>query len=97
MPRFANRRDLSHRAIADALKAVGAKVVEGFDCDLYVAFRERCWLVECKSEDAQRKRGPGLRKAASRKKQVALKEIFQGQYVIAFTPEDALRAIGAMA
>lgn len=95
--RHAQRRDASHKPIAAALRAVGAKVLEGFDCDLYVSYRGSAWLMECKTAElTQRKRKPGLRKGALRDKQVSLQEIFGMQYVVVFTVDGALMAIGAI-
>ena len=50
--RYAARRDNSHRSIADALETAGAIVLEGFDCDLYVRFRDRAWLIETLGQPA---------------------------------------------
>jgi hypothetical protein len=95
--RHALKRDSSHRSIAQALLAVGADVLEGFDCDLYVKFRERAWLIECKSRDlVEAKRTGGYRKGSIKPKQERLRAIFGEQFVIAFDAEQALTAIGAI-
>lgn len=95
--RYAAKRDINHRVIADGLRAVGAQVAELFDMDLCVKYRERAWIIEVKTrEHAESKKLGGLRKSAKRKKQEALKDIFGEQYVICYDLEGALRAIGAV-
>jgi hypothetical protein len=96
--RFALKRDRSHRSIADALRAVGADVLEGFECDLLVRFRNRAYLIECKAPDqvAKRAKTETVRESAMREKQVKLKAIFGEQYLVVFTSEGALRAVGAV-
>jgi hypothetical protein len=95
--RHALKRDSSHRSIADALLAVGCDVLEGFDCDLFVRFRDRAWLIECKTRSyVEAKRKFGYRKGSLKPKQERLMAIFQGQYVIAYDAETALAAIGAI-
>lgn len=97
MPRYASKRDSNHKAVADALRKAGADVLEGFDCDLYVNFRDQAFLVEVKDPDqTKRKRTEGLRKGALKPKQERLREIFGTQYLVVFSAEGALRSIGAV-
>lgn len=93
--RHALKRDSSHRSIADALLAVGADVLEGFDCDLFVRFRNKAYLIECKDRQyVEAKRTGGYRKGSLKPKQERLQAIFQSQYVIAYSAEQALAFIG---
>lgn len=95
--RHALRRDSSHRSIAEALRKIGADVLEGFDCDLFVRYRDQAWLIECKDrERVEAKRTGGYRKGSVRPKQERLKAIFGTQYLIAYDVEAALIGIGAM-
>jgi hypothetical protein len=95
--RHAAKRDSSHKSIADALRDVGADVLEGFDCDLYVRFRDKAWLIECKTRDrVEAKRTGGYRKGALKPKQERLKAIFGSQYLIAYDVQGALLGIGAI-
>lgn len=97
MPRYASKRDSNHKAVADALRKAGADVLELFDVDIVCRFRDCAYLIEVKDPDqTKRKRTEGLRKGALKPKQVALREIFGDQYLIVFSPEGALRAVGAV-
>ncbi len=98
MPRYRLKRDSSHRSIADALRAVGADVLEGFDADLFVKFRGQAWIIECKAPDqvAKRSKTETVRESALQEKQKRLREIFGDQYLVVFTSEGALRAVGAI-
>ena len=89
MTRWARKRDLSEPTIVEALQAAGCDVERGTDCDLYVAFRGKSWLMECKSSGPNAKRRQPIQKR--------LAEIFGSQYVVIETPRDALLAIGAIA
>ncbi len=95
-PRYALKRDTSHRSIADALRSVGADVLEGFDADLFVRFRDQAFIIECKSPDQVSKKSGSVRDSAIREKQKRLKAIFGDQYLIVMTSEGALRAVGAV-
>lgn len=80
------RRDETEPAIVNALEAVGAEV-ERLDrpCDLAVWFRGRIQLMECDGITEYRKRDPD---------QLAL--LIRWQIPIVKTPEEALRALGAI-
>lgn len=70
-------------------------MLEGFDCDLYVNANGRAWLVECKTREyTEAKRKGGHRKGSIKPKQESLRDIFGDQYVIAYTAEEALAALG---
>src|SRR5688572_17563535 len=86
MRRYAAKRDKSEPVIVQVLRAIGCKVVVGTDCDLYVAFRERAYLIECKT--------PGPDEKHRQKIQKQLAEIFGDQYHVVKTPSEALTAIG---
>jgi hypothetical protein len=95
--RFAAKRDSNHKDVADALRKVGADVLELFDVDLVVRFRDRAYLIEVKDPDlTKRRRTDGLRKGALKPKQEKLRAIFGEQYLVIFSAEGALRAIGAV-
>ncbi len=95
-PRYALKKDSSHNDICEALRAVGADVLQGFDCDLYVNFRGSAYLIECKSPDQVSKKSGSVRDSAIREKQKRLKAIFGDQYLVIFSSEGALRAVGAV-
>lgn len=80
------RRDETEPAIVRAIEAVGGEV-ERLDtpCDLAVWFRGRIRLIECEGITQYRKRDPD---------QLAL--LTRWGIPIVKTPEEALRALGAM-
>ena len=84
--RYARKRDLSESPIVKALRTVGADVQTGTDCDLYVYFKGKGWMLECKTAGNNAKR--------RQKVQERLAAIFGPQYRIVKDPTEALTAIG---
>lgn len=90
--RRAARVDANQGAIVAALLAAGASVeVIGKPVDLLVGFGGRNLLLECKDGD----KTPGNRPLTKAQKKFIPN--WRGSVAIALTPEDALRAIGAIA
>lgn len=88
--RRAARVDNTHKEIVEALRAVGASVTSLASlghgvADLLVAYRHRWYAIEVKSK------GGTLTEDECRWIQDQRAEV-----VVAYTPEDALRAIGAL-
>lgn len=84
LKRYATKRDQSEAAIVRALVAVGADYILLDPFDVLVLYRDRVFLLECKT-------GKG-RKTESQK------EMVQRGWPVNFvsTPEEALAAIGAI-
>lgn len=94
MRRFANHRDKSEPAIVDALKAVGAHVLKlngkGVP-DLLVFFRGTWTPLEVKTPKKDRLRGNLDPFTAAQKDVLAV-----APYAVVMTPDEALRAVGAV-
>lgn len=95
MPRRAARIDENQPDIVQVLRGVGASVQilsqVGQGCpDLLVGFRSVNWLLEVKN--------PNMPKSdqALTKDEKAWHQDWQGQRAIVWTPQDALRVIGAI-
>lgn len=84
--RYARRRDSSEADIIDALRKAGCEVWRGSDVDLYCARAGRLWGLECKTPGRQKRLQPI---------QTWLRPRWPDYHVVT-TPEDALRAIGAI-
>jgi len=83
--RRAAKRDANEGPIIDALLAVGAYVQQADFVDLVVGFRSRNYLLEIKQENGR-----------LTPRQEKLLAEWPGQYAIVRTPEEALRAVGAI-
>ena len=86
-----HRLDTNHTDIVKALETFGASAlslasVGGGAGDLLVGFRKANYLLEVKSSS----------KKKLRVTQVKFRDLWRGQYARVDSPEDALRAIGAM-
>ena len=88
--RRAARRDTNERAIITALTAVGATVEQWDLVDLVVGFRGRTFLLEVTNLESRDGKA-AVRKAL----QADWRREWNGHAAEAFTPDDALRAIGA--
>jgi hypothetical protein len=90
--RYAKARDLSEPGIIQALKDVGAEVWQlDYPVDLLVRFRERWYLLECKTIHA------GRRNELKDKRQAAQQNfIATTNTPIVRDSTEALRAIGAI-
>ena len=89
-PRRAARVDANQPAIVAALRAVGASVslthrVGGGFPDLCVGFRGKNWILEVKTE-----------KGSLNKMEQDFFRDWRGQRRVVRTPEEALKAIGAI-
>lgn len=98
MSRFEFHSDANQLPIVEALEAVGAKVWsldktgDGVP-DLLVGRRRKFYLLEVKNPETENQKKP---LKALRKDQRAFHAFFAGYPVfIVFTPQEALRAIGA--
>ena len=80
------RRDANEPEIVDALEAVGASVLRANEVDLIVGYRERSYLIECKSEGG--KLTPF---------QQDMLKTWRGHYAVVYSVDEALRVIGAVA
>ena len=90
MPRWAARTDANQAEIVEALRAAGAVVLilsrVGQGCaDLAVGKGGKVWFMEVKTEKG---------KLTPAEKE--FQDMWQDNYVIVRTPEEALKAIGAM-
>jgi hypothetical protein len=82
----ARKVDLTQRVIVDALRGVGAHVwIIGEPCDLLIWWRGDWILMECKT---------GKRKRKDQPKQEAF--LYEFSVPVVRSPENALRAIGAL-
>ena len=85
--RWAAKRDVAETPIRKALEAVGAEVwqISGQGCpDLLVRFRGQLWAAEVKT-------GKGRLRTSQK-----VKGTQQSVFTVWRTPEEALRAIGAL-
>ena len=90
MPRWDARTDANQSEIVAALRAVGASVVVlsrvGQGCaDLSAGFRGSNYFLEVKTDNGK------LTPA-----ELEFQQMWRGHYAIVRTPEEALKAIGAM-
>lgn len=85
----AAKRDMTEREIVETVRAVGGTVVQISGVpgcpDLLIGFRGQNFLIECKS--------PGGRLNA---RQRAFWSVWRGQAEVCWTPDEVLRAIGAI-
>jgi len=90
--RWGKQRDKSEPGIVGALQLVGAEVYRvDTPCDLIVWFRERVFLMECKTIHKGRK------KPLKDKRQVEQAEFLAlTKTPIVTNPDEALRVIGAI-
>lgn len=89
--RRAARRDIAEPPIVEALEAAGAWVQRQANPDLLVVYRERLFGLEVKSSN----HAPDKRQKAQAKFLAEMARLRAPVYVVR-TPEEALRAIGAM-
>ena len=92
--RRAARRDLAEPDIVDALIAVGAEVWRLTDIDLLVAFRGRWQPLEVKTSAKEYRTKPATRARQQEHRDRAAKCGCASPVVT--SPEEALRAVGAM-
>lgn len=100
MPRYAKRRDVCERGIIDALIAVGASVTQ-LDAkgapDLLVGFRGATILLEAKDAHGSFKRNGKKSQSGLRATQDEWWARWTGAApIVVTTPDEALRAIGAV-
>lgn len=84
------RRDTTHKAIVQALRAVGATVADTADLggdfpDLVVGFRGKTWLMEVKGPKGRLSEGQAAFQAAWR----------GGPYVVVRSPQEAIDTLYA--
>jgi hypothetical protein len=92
VPRYKKQRDTSEPGICDALEAVGAQVWPTDWVDLIVAFRGRWFLLECKTPGKGTKPATLARQQEHRDRAASCGCVIE----IVETPDDAVRAIGAV-
>jgi hypothetical protein len=86
MPRWRNQHDANHMEVFNALKVAGCEPVHGRDSDIYARHSLGYgMLIEVKTP-----------KGKLRPLQEKLRDLFQDRYVVARSPEDALRACGRL-
>lgn len=89
--RYALRKDLTQSRIVATLRAAGVRVwVLHEPCDLLTHFRGRWLPLECKTPTATGKR----KKRSDQAEQDAF--IADNEVPVVLTPEEALRAVGAI-
>lgn len=89
--RYANRKDTTQSRIVATLRAAGVRVwVLHEPCDLLTRFRGRWLPLECKTPTSTGKR----RKRNDQAEQDAF--IADNDVPVVLTPEEALRAVGAI-
>jgi len=90
--RYAAKRDLAEGPILDALERVGAQVWPlDYPVDLLVRFRDRWHLLEVKTG-----RGKTLAIATDKRQQAQINFLQTTNTPIVRTPQEALKAIGAL-
>ena len=87
--RYARARDQNEPSIVQALEAAGCDVIRGDDVDLLVGRAGVSYLIEVKRP----KRATESRVQPIQRR---LRDQWRGQYAIVTTPEEALRAVGAI-
>ena len=91
------RRDQNHKDVVDALRGLGASVVDlaavgGGVPDVLVGYRGRTWLAEVKNPAHRRK--SGSTNPTTGAKQAAFRDAWRGAPVlIVETVDEALRAV----
>ena len=84
-PKYAQCVDQNQAEIVEALRKAGCDVLFiNVPADLLVGHRGKCFLVECKLPEGGK----------PTPEQEKFRESWRGQYAIARTPEEALRAVG---
>lgn len=90
--RYAAKRDLAEGPILDALERAGAQVWPlDYPVDLLVRFRDRWHLLEVKTG-----RGKTLAIATDKRQQAQINFLQTTKTPIVRTPQEALKAIGAV-
>lgn len=90
--RYAAKRDLAEGPILDALERAGAQVWPlDYPVDLLVRFRDRWHLLEVKTG-----RGKTLAIATDKRQQAQINFLQTTNTPIVRTPQEALKAIGAL-
>lgn len=98
--RYRRRKvDANQAEIVEALRGVGCSVVDlsavgGGAPDLLVGRDGRNWLIECKNPNRRKEKFSGSR-LATEERQAKFRSEWRGQVAVAFTPDEALRALKA--